>query len=143
MKTARAIAMMSYRCIDIYNSTQTESNNEKIGNYQASSYQAYQGEKLANRFNAFTYMILIDMLDSHNIGRGRGGIKAALSAIKTKTLIIGVRSDLLFPVEEQVFCASYIPDARLEIIESIYGHDGFLVEVESMEDSISRFYKNI
>ena len=69
-------------------------------------------------------------MDSQNVGRGRGGLIPALQKVQAKTLVIGIASDLLFPIEEQAFIARHIPKAQLEIIESPYGHDGFLVETE-------------
>ena len=69
-------------------------------------------------------------MDSHDVGRGRGGIKNALSKIKSKTLIIGISSDILCPNEEQEFLHQHISESKLVIIDSQYGHDGFLIESE-------------
>ena len=74
LKAARAIGMLSYRYYETYGQTQAEKNNEKVDEYRASTYQRYQGQKLANRFNAFTYYGLSKMMDSHNVGRSRESI---------------------------------------------------------------------
>jgi homoserine O-acetyltransferase len=142
IKAARAIAMLSYRSINGFAERQSEKTNEKVDDFRAASYQRYQGEKLAARFNAFTYWILSKAMDSHNVGRDREGIVAALQAIKAKTLLIGIESDLLFPVGEQEFLASKIAGARLELIHSLYGHDGFLVEFDQLNNILNKFYKH-
>lgn len=140
MKTARSFALLSYRCYQTYLSTQSETDCEKLDNYRASSYQVYQGEKLVKRFNAFTYWILSKAMDSQNIGRGRGGIEKALALIKAKTLTVGISTDVLFPPEEQKFIASKVEGAVYSEINSMYGHDGFLIECDALTQIISDFY---
>ena len=139
LKAARSIAMLSYRSYDGYLKTQSEVSNEHIDGFKASSYQDYQGQKLVNRFNAYSYWYLSKAMDSHNIGRNRGSIEQALNQISAKTLVIGITSDLLFPVSEQAFLAKHIPNAQLEIIDSIFGHDGFLVETKTLENILINF----
>ena len=139
LKAARAIGMISYRHYDTYHETQTEKTNDKIDNFRAATYQRYQGEKLANRFNAFTYWLLSKMMDSHNVGRNRGGVEDALQRVQAKALVIGIESDILFPLGEQRFLAQNIPNASLEVITSIYGHDGFLVEFDQLKKIITHY----
>jgi len=141
MKAARAIAMISFRSYDIYNTNQPEVATEKLNNFRASSYQQYQGSKLANRFNAYTYWTLLNAMDNHHVGRGRGPVEQVLRTIKAKTLVIGVDSDLLFPVQEQQTLSRLIPGAQLELLASPYGHDGFLVEFEQFKKLIRVFFK--
>jgi homoserine O-acetyltransferase/O-succinyltransferase len=141
LKAARAIGMISYRQYQTYQETQSEKNNDVTDDFRASTYQRYQGDKLANRFNTFTYWLLSKLMDSHNVGRKRASIDAALKTIKAKTLIIGIDSDILFPLTEQKYLADHIPGAKLEVISSIYGHDGFLVEFEHMKKIIKHFFK--
>lgn len=128
MKVARSIALLSYRNYNIYKLSQLDKESSKIDYYLASSYQRYQGEKLSLRFNAFSYWILTKVLDSHNIGRNRGSIKSILASIKIPTTVIGIKTDLLFPPEEQKCIAKNIPNGEYYEIDSIYGHDGFLLE---------------
>ncbi len=139
MKVARSIALISYRNYITYNATQAEEGNEKTENFKPASYQRYQGEKLARRFNAFSYYLLSKGMDSHNVGRNRMSIESALQQIKAKTFVIGITTDILFPVTEQKFIAENIPGAQLKIIHSNYGHDGFLLEFEQIENIISDF----
>jgi homoserine O-acetyltransferase len=134
LKTARAIALLSYRHFDAYLESQLDEDNSKTDRFKAAGYQKYQGEKLAKRFNAFSYYTLTRAMDSHHVGRGRDSLASALNSIRAKTLVIGIETDLLFPIREQQLIAVTIPDAKLEIIKSQYGHDGFLVET----DKISR-----
>jgi len=139
MKVARSLALISYRNYITYNASQAEDMNEKIENFKTSSYQRYQGEKLAKRFNAFSYYFLSKGMDSHNTGRGRGSVEQALQKIKAKTLAIGITTDILFPLEEQKFIADNTPNGSLKAIHSNYGHDGFLLEFEQIESVISDF----
>ena len=139
MKAARAIALISYRTYDTYGFTQALDNNEQIDNYKASGYQRYQGEKLVSRFNAFTYWTLSKVMDSHNVGRNRGSILKALEQVRARTLVVGIRSDVLFPPSEQQFLARHIPDATYEEIDSLYGHDGFLIEFRPLSQIIRKW----
>jgi len=143
LKAARAIGMISYRHYDTYWETQSEKNNNTIDNFRASTYQQYQGEKLANRFNAFTYWHLSKMMDSHNVGRNRQSVEAALKQIEAKALVVGIESDLLFPLTEQQYLSQQIPKATFEVITSIYGHDGFLVEFEQLKKIIKHYFKKV
>lgn len=140
MKVARAIALLSYRNYQTYKATQSEEDVDKTANFKAYSYQAYQGEKLARRFNAYSYWILSKAMDTHNVGRNRGSVPSALGRIKAKTLIIAIETDILFPKEEQLLLRDHIPGAELGIIESLYGHDGFLLEAGQLTDMINQFY---
>jgi homoserine O-acetyltransferase len=139
MKAARAIALLSYRNYATYQYSQYEDDTDKTDHYKASSYQQYQGEKLASRFNAFSYYILSKAMDSHHVGRNRGFVAQALKRVQAKTLVIGISSDILFPVSEQQLIASNIPGAAFEEIDSLYGHDGFLIEGEKITSSIETY----
>lgn len=130
MKAARAMALISYRNRNAYNKTQAEDCEEKLDGFRAASYQAYQGEKLAKRFNAYSYYYLTKALDSHNVGRNRGGYQKALAQIKAKSLVLGIDTDLLFPTDDQKLINEFIPDSTYVELESFYGHDGFLLEYE-------------
>jgi homoserine O-acetyltransferase len=141
MKAARSIALLSYRGYKTYSITQQEDGDKKVDEFKASSYQNYQGEKLVKRFNAYSYWYLTKVMDSHNVGRGRHGVEKALSLIKAKTLVIGIKSDLLFPIEEQQYLFRHIPKAAFAELDSFYGHDGFLIETELLTNVITSFFK--
>lgn len=139
MKAARAIGMISYRAYETYQLTQAEKGNDKLDDFRAASYQLYQGQKLANRFNAFTYWTLSKAMDSHHIGRARESAESALKKIKAKTLVVGIENDFLFPIREQKFLADFIPGSSFEGLTSIYGHDGFLVEFDQFKRIVRKF----
>lgn len=140
LKAARAIGMISYRHYDTYAATQSEKTADKTDDFRAATYQRYQGEKLANRFNAFTYWLLSKMMDSHHVGRNRGNAEEALKQIRAKALVIGIENDILFPLAEQKYLAQHIPNATLEVISSNYGHDGFLVEFDQLKKIITHYF---
>jgi homoserine O-acetyltransferase/O-succinyltransferase len=141
MKAARAMGMISFRTPEIYGKTQAEKTNEVTDQFRAASYQRYQGQKLANRFNAFSYWTLTKAMDSHNVGRGRPSVEEALGFIQARALVVGVGSDLFFPFPEQEFLAKYIKGAELRNIQSAYGHDGFLAELDVLKDIVRKFSK--
>jgi len=141
LKAARSIALLSYRNNQAYNNTQGDifGFNKTV---KAVSYQDYQGDKLVNRFNAYSYYALTKTMDSHDVGRDRGGVAMALKSIKANTLVIAVSSDLLFPIEDSELLAEHIPNAELIVIESDFGHDGFLIETVKIGNSIKKFYQS-
>lgn len=139
MEVARSIALLSYRNATAYNKTQADPVEDALDNYRSESYQRYQGTKLSARFNAFSYFVLSKGMDSHNVGRARGGIVSALAKIKAKALVLSLEGDILFPPEEQEFLANHIDGAQLKVILSDYGHDGFLLEFEQISKAIAAF----
>lgn len=141
MSAARAMALLSYRTYETYKKTQSEENCEKTTDFKAISYQQYQGEKLVKRFHCHSYLYLTYAMDSHNVGRGRGGVEKALAIIQTKTLLLGIGSDLLFPPSEQKYIQQFVKGAVYKEIESLYGHDGFLIETGEITKVIKAFYK--
>lgn len=141
LQAARAIALLSYRNYLTYQKTQSEPAPNPFGTYAAQSYQRYQGAKLVNRFNAYSYWYLTKAMDSHDVGRGRGGVEAALKRVKARVLSIGIKEDVLFPKEEQEFLAEKVPFGIYREISSLYGHDGFLIETEKLSAIIKPFIK--
>ncbi|WP_009036236.1 homoserine O-acetyltransferase family protein [Indibacter alkaliphilus] len=139
LEAARAIAMLSYRHPQDFDAKQKDLD-EKLDGFRISSYLRYQGQKLANRFNAFSYWILSKAMDSHDIGRARGGTEKALSQIQSKILTIGVDRDLLFLKEESQFIANHVPKGSYKEISSRTGHDAFLIEYEQLQYILRSFY---
>jgi homoserine O-acetyltransferase len=137
LKAARAIGILTYRNYGILVQKQTDPDPEKMDHYRASSYVDYQGDKLVNRFSAYCYWLLTKAMDSHHLARGRGGrMEEVLQGIGQRTLIIGIDSDILCPVQEQRFIERWLPDATLIEIDSAYGHDGFMVEGEKIRQHL-------
>lgn len=140
MRVSRSIGLLSYRGSSAYNATQQENDNlYKIAGFRATTYQQYQGDKLCRRFDAYSYYRLTQAFDSHNVGRYRGGVESALASIGCPTMVVGISSDILFPVSEQVFLYKYIPDCQLRLIDSPFGHDGFLVEYDKLNALLKPF----
>lgn len=139
MKAARAMALLSYRNEKAYALTQSENENDKIRDFKVESYQRYQGEKIAQRFNAYSYYTLLNVLDTHDVGRNRNGIENALNQIQAKTLIVGIDSDILFWPKEQQVMHQFIPNSKLVMIDSDFGHDGFLLENEKISVELGAF----
>ncbi|QKW25572.1 homoserine O-acetyltransferase [Streptomyces seoulensis] len=103
------------------------------GRYQVESYLDHHAAKLVRRFDAGSYVTLTEAMNSHDVGRGRGGTRAALGRVTAPTLVAGVDTDRLYPLYQQAELAAGIAAAdRLRVIESPYGHDGFLIEVEQV-----------
>jgi homoserine O-acetyltransferase len=99
------------------------------GRYAIESYLEYQGEKLTRRFDANTYVVLSEAMNHHDVGRGRGGVAEALATVRAKVTVAGIASDRLYPLAQQVEIAKYLPGTNdVHVIESEFGHDGFLLE---------------
>ena len=129
LKCARAQALITYRCFEGYGLTQSESDPDTLFAGRAASYERYQGEKLVRRqFDAYSYYTLCNALDSHNVGRGRGGVEKALARIKARTTVVSIDTDSIFPTMEASAWARLIPGADHIEISSHFGHDGFLLE---------------
>jgi homoserine O-acetyltransferase len=133
LKAARAIGMLTYRNYALFAQQQSDPDHEKLDGFKAATYLDYQGDKLVQRFNAYTYWTLTKSMDTHNLARGRNAsIAEVLHQIEQPALVIGISSDILCPPDEQRFLASHLPKAKYEEIDSPYGHDGFLVEAEKI-----------
>jgi homoserine O-acetyltransferase len=102
------------------------------GRFAVQSYLDFHGNKFTRRFDANSYLVLTDAMDSHDVGRDRGGVAAALAHVTATALVIGIDSDRLFPVEGQEIVARHLPhniDGDVPVvIESPFGHDAFLIE---------------
>lgn len=129
LAAARAIGLLSYRGGEGYNLTQQDPESDTLpDDHRACTYQRHQGDKLVKRFNAYSYMTILDAFDTHDVGRGRGGVDAALRRICCPTMVVGLTTDIIFTPAEQREIARRIPGAVYREISSPLGHDGFLVE---------------
>jgi homoserine O-acetyltransferase/O-succinyltransferase len=107
------------------------------GRYAVQSYLEHQGGKLVSRFDAGSYVVLTEALSRHDVGRGRGGVAPALRGCPVPVVVAGITSDRLYPLRLQEELAKLLPGCReLQIVESIYGHDGFLVESEAVGELV-------
>jgi homoserine O-acetyltransferase len=100
--------------------------------YAVESYLDHHARKLSGRFDPNSYLALTRAMNSHDIGRGRGGLDAAFARVTADTLAIGVTSDRLYPVSQAEEIARSVPHGRLAVVTSPHGHDGFLIEIEAV-----------
>lgn len=109
------------------------------GRYAVQSYLEYHGDKLVRRFDANSYLQLSEAMNHHDVGRDRGGVAAALATVTARVTIVGMSSDWLYPIRLQQELGELIPTATaLEIVHTISGHDGFLVESGPVGDILAR-----
>ncbi len=112
------------------------------GRYAVESYLDYHGNKFTRRFDANSYLRLVEAMSSHDVGRGRGGVAAALGTITARTLVLGIDSDRLYPVADQRVVAALTPgniDGDVPaVISSPFGHDAFLIEVQQVGAHLGR-----
>jgi homoserine O-acetyltransferase len=140
MATARSIALLSYRGGMAYDKTQEDENPDEASfERRVLSYQRYQGDKLRRRFNAYSYYRLSQAVDSHNLGRGRGTVEEVLRGIRAKSLVVAITSDVLFPPADHDILVDNIPDVEYHLIDSDFGHDGFLVEHQQLNNILLNF----
>ncbi len=142
LAAARAIGLLTYRGASGYNATQQDypsAGDEVPETHRACSYQRYQGEKLVRRFDAYSYMTILDAFDTHDIGRGRGGVAEVLSSIDVPACVVGITTDIIFTPGEMKALADALPQATYHEIESPFGHDGFLVEHAQLNSILKPF----
>jgi homoserine O-acetyltransferase len=142
LSLARQIAMQSYRSFFSFEKKfgrKKVSQDESSGQFEIESYLEHQGSKLVDRFDANTYLYLSEALDNHDVSLGRGKIDEVLGSIVSKTLWVGIDTDVIYPKEEQVKISSMIPNSEYAEIKSAHGHDAFLIEFEQLEKMIINF----
>ncbi len=139
LAAARSMAMITYRSPLNYDHKFGRNWNIQKNIFEVASYLNYQGEKLTQRFDANSYIILTKAMDSHDVARGRGTAKSVLSRIQIPILIIGIDTDILYPIKEQIELAELIPHSTFREIKSKYGHDAFLIEFDQINNAIKSF----
>ena len=139
LRGARAFALPFYRSHPSFKIRQSEDDLDKLDDFKASSYVRYQGDKFVDRYDAHCYYKQLTALDTHNVGRGRTSIISALGSISARTLAIGFSTDLLIPVVEQQFIAEHIPDGSYAEVDTLFGHDAFLIETDKIQGVIDHW----
>jgi homoserine O-acetyltransferase len=148
---ARRMALLNYRSPSELNQRFDRTWQSDInplgdgGRFAVVSYLDFHGNKFTRRFDANSYICLVEAMNSHDVGRGRKSVKAALGKIKAKALVIGIDSDRLFPLENQKLIAEHIGSeligGKLHTIASEYGHDGFLIEHEKVGPLLAKLLR--
>jgi homoserine O-acetyltransferase len=146
LSVARQIGMVSYRTPLGYHQkfgrALTDESGPSYGSrapWQVKSYLEYQGKKFLDRFDPVTYVKLTEQMDSHDVSRGRGTMEEVLSHVEIPVCVLGIDSDILYPLREQEEIASLLPNGELKIIHSDAGHDGFLLEQDQVAAHIKSF----
>ncbi|GAA1481743.1 homoserine O-acetyltransferase [Gordonia sinesedis] len=145
MGVARRIAHLTYRSeaeLDarFANAAQGEENPLRDGRYAVQSYLEHQADKLIERFDPGSYVVLSEVLNHHDVGRGRGGAAAALNACQVPVIVAGIDSDRLYPLRLQVELAEELGNCvgGLQVLRSDNGHDGFLTEFDAIGELLKR-----
>ncbi len=140
---ARGIGQMTYRSAGelqhrFGRSPQAAEEPLKGGRYAIESYLQHHGDKLAERFDPNSYIILSEAMNHHDVGRGRGGVHEALARVEAVVTVAGIDSDRLYPLELQHELGRLLPGAPpVQVIKSASGHDGFLLEIEQVGDVVA------
>jgi homoserine O-acetyltransferase len=145
---ARRMALLNYRSRDELNERFGRSWQSGVsplgsgGRFAVESYLDFHGNRFPRRFDANSYIRLVDAMSSHDVGRGRGGVEAALKAVRAPMLVLGIDTDRLYPLEGQRVIAGAVPTAldgrEPTVLESPFGHDAFLIERDAVGAAISR-----
>ena len=148
LSLARRMALLNYRSPTELNDRFERSWQSSVsplgaeGKFAVESYLDFHGNKFTRRFDANSYVLLVQAMNSHDIGRDRGGVAAALSCVTARNVVLGIDSDRLFPLADQVTIAAgvsgNIDDGHAVVIHSEFGHDGFLIEDDLVGPQLAR-----
>jgi homoserine O-acetyltransferase/O-succinyltransferase len=138
LSLARGIGQVTYRSASelesrFGRSPQAEEDPLKGGRFAVEAYLQHHGEKLVERFDPNSYIVLSEAMNHHDVGRGRGGVGSALGLVRADVTVAGIASDRLYPLELQEELGRLLPgDRPVAVVHSTFGHDGFLLEVEQI-----------
>jgi homoserine O-acetyltransferase len=142
MGIARRIAHITYRSgteLDERFGRDPQDREEPLGDggrYAVESYLDHHAAKLSRRFDANSYLVLTEAMNSHDVGRGRGGAAEALRTVTAQTTVVAIDSDRLYPVRLSDEITAAVDGATQHTISSAYGHDGFLIEIDQVGEHI-------
>ncbi len=143
LAAARMMGMITYRSASSFERRFARKPQPGKSCYQVESYVNYQGNKLVDRFDAVTYVRLTQAMDSHDVSRGRGSFKQVLDSLHIPVLVIGISSDVLYPVQEQKELAELLKNARYVELASDNGHDAFLIEFEAIQSLVKKNFPEL
>lgn len=144
LAAARMVAMISYRSAFSYQQRfgrRTTEEDDSV--FEVESYLRYQGLKLVGRFDAGCYVSLTKQMNRHDVSRGRGDYPSVLAEIRQPALVVGITSDILYPLSEQRELVQHLPNAVLNVLDSPHGHDAFLIELEELNRRVLRWRENV
>jgi homoserine O-acetyltransferase len=141
LAAARMMAMVSYRSRASLDGRfgRTDADRESGASFAVESYLRHHGDALVDRFDAGCYVALTRQMDTHDVSRGRGPYLSVLGSIRQPALVVGIDSDVLYPLTEQEELADHLPAATLEVVSSPHGHDAFLIELATLNGLIDRW----
>lgn len=143
LATARMIAMISYRSFASFEArfgrAVEGAGSQGESRFSVESYLGYQGLKLVARFDANCYVRLTQKMDTHDVARGRGEYHEVLGRIEQPALVVGIDTDVLYPLAEQRELVQHLPNGQLTVLEAQHGHDSFLIEVEALNDIVDHW----
>jgi homoserine O-acetyltransferase/O-succinyltransferase len=153
LSIARMVSQITFRSDDVFTRRFGREVVEPIDGFhlwqrfEVERYLEYHGAKLVRRFDANSYLLLTKAMDLHDVGRGRGGVEAAMARLRAPVLAIGVASDILYPLyqsQEIVHLArrTGVPARSVEL-DSPHGHDAFLIEHEQLGLSLNAFLDDV
>ncbi len=137
LASARMMAMISYRSQSSFEGRFGRDTMDDEEDFAVESYLRYQGKKLVDRFDANCYVELTKQMDTHDVARDRGDYETVLESIRQPALVVGIDSDVLYPLREQRELAEHMPNAVLQVLSAPHGHDSFLIEFEELSDIVS------
>jgi homoserine O-acetyltransferase/O-succinyltransferase len=142
LAVARQIAMCTYRSRA---SLEARFSRDEAadGGFAVEGWLRHHGRALVARFDANTYVTLTKAMDTHDVGRGRGGWRQALATVRAPALVVSIDTDVLYPPVEQEELAAALPAGRLATLASPHGHDAFLIEGEAVNALVGRFRKDL
>ncbi|MGA8055661.1 MAG: homoserine O-acetyltransferase [Burkholderiales bacterium] len=147
LAAARAIAMITYRSAGSLDRRFGRARGAEVfgtrsqapDDFAARGWLRHHGNLLLQRFDAHTYRVLLDAMDTHDLGRGRGELDAVLGNLFQPTLVVSIPSDGLYVPADQHALARALPDAVLADLESSHGHDGFLIDADRLNPIVRDF----
>jgi homoserine O-acetyltransferase len=138
LAVARMIAMCTYRS-PAELAARFGRTVSAAGGFAVQEYLRHQGEKLVARFDPHAYRVLLRAMDTHDVSRGRGEYETVLRRVEVPALVLSIDSDVLFFPAEQQELARLLPRAELVTLKSSHGHDGFLVDVDNVNEALAAF----
>ena len=151
---ARMVAQVTFRSdnafSDRFGRELAEDEHDQPGlwqRFEVERYLDHHGVKLVRRFDANSYLVIGKAMDLHDVGKGRGGLESGIARIRVPTLVLGINSDILYPIYQQrqihqLLARNGTPTELVEI-DSPHGHDAFLINVDQVAEAVGVFLDEV